>query len=202
MSPQGSPDASGSSPNLAERAQDGIAEKLQDAIRQAMGAPDANQNERGENPGGQHTEGRADQMGSGSREQSRHSQTESTSKDGRADKAPARDAQASIPGTGSAANPGGQAGQEATELFSKEGNPGMIGRESPSMPLKLGAFAAMQPSRVEPQRQPPTNSLPFSSGGRGAPPPLSDEQIPDAPLQKADVAPEHEAVVRRIFTRE
>jgi hypothetical protein len=202
MSSLAPPHPTGSSPNLAEGARDGMAEKPQGAIRQAMGAPDANQGERGENPGRQHQEARADQLDSGSREQSGHGQTESPSEGGRADKAPAPDAQASIPDAGSAASPGGQAGQAVTELFSKDGGLGMTGRESPSMPLKLGAFAAMQPSQVEPQRQPPTNPLAFSSGGLGAPPPLSDEQIPDAPLQKADVAPEHEAVVRRIFTRE
>jgi hypothetical protein len=202
MSPQAPPNAIGSSPNLAEGTQDGMAERLQDAIRQAIGAPDANQKGRDETPGGQRREARADQIGSGSREQSRRDETESTSRDGRADKAPAPDAQAAIPGSGSAANPGGQVGPASTELFSKERNPGMPVRESLTMPLKLGAFAAMQPSQVEPQRQPPANSLPFASGGVGAPARLAEEQIPDAPLQKADVAPEHEAVVRRIFTRE
>lgn len=203
LSPQAPPSASGSSPNLADGAPDGMAGKLQDAIRQAMGAPDAQQNERGENPGGQRTDDPVDQQGSGSGEQARHSPAESTSKDGRSDKGLAPpDAQASIPGTGSAANPGANAGQAATALFSKEGSSGTGERESPSLPLKLGAFAAMQPSQVEPQRHLPPNSVPFTAGDRGAPPPLSDEQIPDAPLQKADVAPEHEAVVRRIFTRE
>jgi hypothetical protein len=43
--------------------------------------------------------------------------------------------------------------------------------------------------------------VPFEAA-RQAPPSLSDEQIPDAPLQKVDVAPEHETLVRRIFTRE
>ena len=46
---------------LADGNQEGMAEKLQDAIRQAMGAPDANKNRRDEPSGSQRTEARADQ---------------------------------------------------------------------------------------------------------------------------------------------
>jgi hypothetical protein len=40
------------------------------------------------------------------------------------------------------------------------------------------------------------------SAGANSAPALVDEQAPDAPLQKAEVSPEHEALVRRIFTRD
>ena len=105
-------------------------------------------------------------------------------------------------GTGSVANAGQQSGEPAAELFGEAAAARMGGRESQKLPLKLGAFSAMAPNQVEPQRQaPPVGAVPFEAAPQ-APPSLSEEQVPDAALQKADVAPEHEALVRRIFTRE
>ena len=76
-------------------------------------------------------------------------------------------------------------------------------RESATMPLKLGAFAAMQP---EPGRAatPATSRLAADRRRRAVAfrRRWQKNRFPMHRLQKADVAPEHEAVVRRIFTRE
>jgi hypothetical protein len=72
------------------------------------------------------------------------------------------------------------------------------------MAIKLGAFAAAAPQQAEPQRRrgPPVAVSATSAGGNTRLPDIAAEQAPDAALQKLDVAPEHEAFVRRIFTRE
>jgi hypothetical protein len=88
-------------------------------------------------------------------------------------------------------------------LFSQAAAMRMIGEDSQRLAIKLGAFAALAPNQVEPQqRRPPPGTVPLDALPGKRPATLSEEQVPDAPLQKADVAPQHETVVRRIFTRE
>lgn len=185
-------------PKSADASQ-GMTEKLQDTIRQALGAPRPDAGER--------KHGRAERPD----EQGRQPEpSERKPPNQLADKS-AGDRKASLqqpgtgesmPGRGSAAHPGARIGSTAGELLAKEGKPRMAKGESGTMTVKLGAFSAMQPSQLEPQRQPPVEAVPHGGAPASAPPPLSEEQIPDAPLQKTDVAPEHEAVVRRIYTRE
>lgn len=88
---------------------------------------------------------------------------------------------------------------EATSLVARA-----MGDRKQALSIKLGAFAALAPSQVEPQRQvPPVGAVTTVASPGGSPPAeLTDAQVPDAPLHKADVGPEHEAVVRRIFTRD
>jgi hypothetical protein len=72
-----------------------------------------------------------------------------------------------------------------------------------ALALKLGALQGAAPSQSEPQR----GSPPVSGEARGIPAPpggmmFAEQQVPDAPLHKAVVSPEHEVIVRRIFTRD
>jgi hypothetical protein len=56
---------------------------------------------------------------------------------------------------------------------------------------------------MESQRQaPPISTGAANIASHNVLPPLAEEQTPDAALQKAEVAPEHEALVRQIFTRD
>jgi hypothetical protein len=107
------------------------------------------------------------------------------------------------PGTGASASAGAQSGDATAQLFSQAAAMRMIGEDSQRLAIKLGAFAALAPNQVEPQqRRPPPGTVPLDALPGKRPATLSEEQVPDAPLQKADVAPQHETVVRRIFTRE
>ena len=96
--------------------------------------------------------------------------------------------------------PGGAAG----DLFAKQPADGAVteGAASP-MAIKLGAFAAAAPHQAEPQRRTgPVPSTAMRGDGDAPVPDLALAQAPDAALHKLDVAPEHESIVRRIFTRE
>ena len=71
------------------------------------------------------------------------------------------------PGAGSAATAGARAGQAPGELFGSASGARLGGTASESLSIKLGAFAAMAPSQVEPQRQtPPVGDLAVSRAGR------------------------------------
>jgi hypothetical protein len=73
-----------------------------------------------------------------------------------------------------------------------------------ALALKLGGLQGVAPSQSEPQRGSPP-PLPGEARGIAAPRGdmmLSEQQVPDAPLHKAVVSPEHEVIVRRIFTRD
>lgn len=73
-----------------------------------------------------------------------------------------------------------------------------------TFPLKLSASSAVVPTRFEPQRGRSSGEAP--SGGIADAPPqtpsLGERDVPDAPLHRAEISAEHEAVVRRIFNRE
>jgi hypothetical protein len=216
--PAGSADTQGASGDAMAQSPDDLAEgvtaKLQNSIREALGAQKLDRaDERRRSPdergiGRSRPDAANPQANSDPPPPSANAKAPPQGGPGtdRHDASNAKDAtgpQQGMPGTGSAANPGAQAAEAANALFGKQNRPGMPGSESATMRLKLGAFAAMQTTEIEPQRQPPSQIIP--AGGvppQAVPPRLADEQIPDAPLQKADIAPEHEAVVRRIFTRE
>ena len=175
---------------------------------QAIGAPDAKRDERGENPGRPTTRRRALTSAAPGNTRIRRRRRPARAVDER--RTGARPTQPSAPSTGlvpgAARRPtaGSAGGPAATELFGN-GRPRRAGRARIApMRIKLGAFAAHAP---EPDRTAATTRRPARCRPPAAPPwrrspPLADEQIPDAPLQKADVAPEHEAMVRRIFTRD
>jgi hypothetical protein len=107
------------------------------------------------------------------------------------------------PGAGAAAASGGRDGAAPEQLFGTMADARPANNGTQSVSIKLGTFATLAPSQAEPQRHAPPGGQPvLGSAGSAAPQPLADEQVADAPLQKAEVAPEHEALVRRIFTRD
>lgn len=100
-------------------------------------------------------------------------------------------------GRGGSAN-GGTTGVLGTSPASREGS----GKAAP-MGIKLSAVTGMSPSQAEPQRRNDVPAASTNASRAGGPPPaLSDEQLADATVRPLDVGPEHEAIIRRIFTRE
>ncbi|MGH7786792.1 MAG: hypothetical protein ACRERC_07990, partial [Candidatus Binatia bacterium] len=99
---------------------------------------------------------------------------------------------------------GAGAGVSAAGLFGAQPAPApRAGEGAEPMPLKLNTFASVAPSHQAPQRDaPPVAGQVAAARGPSGTAPLAEEQVPDAALQKADVAPEHEAIVQRIFTRD
>jgi len=109
---------------------------------------------------------------------------------------------ASFPLSGSAATAGAHTSGSA-ELFGGAIGASPLASGTQKVSIKLGALGAASPSQMEPQRQePPIAPGAANFASRSAIPALANEQTPDAALQKAEVAPEHEALVRQIFTRD
>ena len=107
------------------------------------------------------------------------------------------------PGAGSAPAGGTRTDEEGEQLFGSAVGARKVGAGGQNVSIRLGAFSALAPSQVEPQRHPPPIGEPVPGAATASSqPPLADEQVADAPLQKAEVAPQHEALVRRIFTRD
>jgi hypothetical protein len=182
----------------AQEGTDKLTDKLQDAIRQAMGAAPSGTGKNGD-AAAQHDGERgaderstANQAGARGNGDAGQKETANTS--------PPSGRSGSMPGAGAGA--GKESAQAGSELFGEQMVARAAGNESQRMAIKLGAFAATAPNNSEPQPPPPPGQLPVAAAGHNPPPALSEEQIPDAPQQKVDVAPEHETVVRRIFTRE
>jgi hypothetical protein len=182
----------------AQQGADGLTDKLQDAIRQAMGAQPPGDGKTGSDATRHSGDRSADERSSANRAAGRGS-GDAGEKD-TANTSPPSGKSGSRPGAGSGA--GKEAPKEGSELFGEQMVARAAGNESQRMAIKLGAFTAMAPNNTEPQQPPPPGQMPVAAAGHNQPPALSEEQIPDAPQQKVDVAPEHETVVRRIFTRE
>jgi len=188
-----------------------VTDKLQSAIRNAFGAdtqserkPAAAAGDRQDGrAGGERQEGRpaeekptsGDRPTGGGKPSLKDGATSSTGKPSNVSGHQA--------GAGSAPAAGIPSEQESEQLFGSAADARKVGAGSQNVSIRLGAFAALAPSQVEPQRRQPPTGEPVPSGASAASqPPLADEQVADAPLQKAEVAPQHEAVVRRIFTRD
>ena len=101
-------------------------------------------------------------------------------------------------GTGSA-TAGGSPGSGDAGLFTAQASTDAPRDGAHPLPVALGAFSTLASSRSDPQRPEPVSGTVPRVASR-APLPLAQEQIPDAPLQKVDLAPEHEPLIRRIFT--
>jgi len=200
---QASPGASAPT-GASESLPPGVAEKLRAAIRDTLGAETPERRELAKNGGAQSDEGHAADKRSMPGERPGANGTASMNKDARFANSQPPSPSANLPGAGSAAAAGARGGEAPTQLFGNAVGARMVGNESRDLPLKLGAFASVAPSQVEPQRNTPPSNEPVTVGSAGAnsAPALVDEQAPDAPLQKAEVSPEHEALVRRIFTRD
>jgi len=84
------------------------------------------------------------------------------------------------------------------------GSPQQATDKAQPMAIKLTAITGVSPSQTEPQR--PNQDVPAASANAsratGPLPSLADEQLADVTMQQLDVSPEHEGIVRRIFTRE
>lgn len=207
--------ASSTSPNMAER--------LQDAIRQAFGAERPDQNgvhdgETGRRDASRQVDANAGRgVGAERRDtttlRSAHSGTDpldsararedGLNKDASSTGSRPPSAADAVPGAGAAATAGLRTGPAPGELFASQSGAPLGGNGSQSVSIKLGTFTSAAPSQAEPQRQAPLVGDPTVGRASGnASPAPSDEQIPDAVLQKGDIAPEHEALVRRIFTRD
>jgi hypothetical protein len=72
------------------------------------------------------------------------------------------------------------------------------------MAIKLSAISGVSPSQHEPQqRAADVPASPTNASRLGGPlPDMAAEQLADASIQKLDVRPEHEGVVRRLFSRQ
>lgn len=105
---------------------------------------------------------------------------------------------------GAASGAGDQTDQTGAQLFAERADGASKGKPSQDLPLKLNAFssAAQSPSDTQPQQRDVPSSIPMAGSGAQTATAESVEQVPDAPVQKTDVAPEHEALVRRIFSRD
>ncbi len=101
-------------------------------------------------------------------------------------------------GSGSAPG-GGPTGTGDVGLFAAQPSTEASADGAHPLPVALGAFSTLASSRSDPQRPEPAGGTVPRVSSR-APLPLAAEQIPDAPLQKVDLAPEHEPLIRRIFT--
>lgn len=100
-------------------------------------------------------------------------------------------------GRGGSAN-GGTTGVLGTSPSAPDGG----GKAAP-MGIKLSAVSGVAPSQTEPQRRNDVPAAGANASHTGGPlPALSEEQLADATVRPLDVGPEHEAIIRRIFTRE
>jgi len=181
----------------------GLTEKLQDAIRQALGAGDSGDDQHAEGHDGASRGARTGDAEQKNGEPTGKPGSDSLGKHAEGATAQPPSRSANMPGAGSAASPGARGGEPTSGLFGSGPNARPVGSESPELPIKLGALSTVAPSQGEPQRQvPPVGDSTDGTVSQHRSAGLADEQIADAPLQKPEVAPEHEALVRRIFTRD
>ena len=103
---------------------------------------------------------------------------------------------------GSGRGGAGSAGSQG--VLGAAGAPRLGGDKAAPMAIKLSAISGVSPSQREPQRRP--EGLPAAatnaSRSSGNLPDLADEQLADVTMQQLEVGPEHEAIIRRLFTRE
>jgi hypothetical protein len=74
---------------------------------------------------------------------------------------------------------------------------------SAPMAIKLSAITGVSPRQTEPQRRSDAPAVTADANRTGGPPPaLTEEQLADATVRPLNIGPEHEGLIRRIFTRE
>lgn len=185
----------------SEAALPGMAKQLQDAIRKALGATDSTGDTPGTTANSRSDPDREADPPPSHAAGPRRDGTDATHPSANSATSQPPSASSKLPGTGSAATAGARGGA-AGELFGNQSEARGGTGQPQNLPVALGAFSTIAPSRVEPQHQAPPVGDAAGASATHAPPPLPDEQIPDAPLQKAEVAPEHETLIRRIFTRD
>lgn len=87
------------------------------------------------------------------------------------------------------------------------GHPGQVGDgagDAAPMAIKLSAISGVSPSQQEPQHRAAALPSAPTTGSRSSRslPEMATQQVADAAIHKLDLGPEHEGVVRRIFTRQ
>lgn len=193
----------------------GALSALQRSIRQAFGASDSQPDSRARaepnqppgQSGGTDAAARGNKPGNdpdrksaaanGSREMP-SSQGDSAQQPPQPDGAPTKD------GGTSGSGRGGAGGKSGGTMFGggtqAKGSPA----DAAPMAIKLSAISGISPNQHEPQQR--TADVPASptnaSRVGGALPDMAAEQLADASIQKLDVRPEHEGVVRRLFSRQ
>ena len=98
---------------------------------------------------------------------------------------------------------GGAANGGTTGVLGSSAAPRGEGGQAAPVAIKLSAITGMSPSQTEPQQRGDLPAAATNASRAGGPlPALADEQLADATVRPLDVGPEHEAIIRRIFTRE
>lgn len=199
----GSADETGTEPEVDPRGEiAGLSARVQDSLRDALGAGDIDRDRIMDT-----APKRAAGQGS---ESSSSAQDAPPLPDGQRNDPAAQQPSEADPARqelakgGSTAAGGAGAIGSAGELFGGQPAAHPVGSGSHSLSVKLGAHTALSPSQHEPQRQSPplTEMASASAPANRQAQQLVDEHLPIAALHKPDIAAEHEAVVRRIFTRD
>lgn len=99
---------------------------------------------------------------------------------------------------------GGAGPAGSTGVLSAAGSPRLGSDPAAPMAIKIAAISGVSPSQTEPQRHPQSVTTSAAANARRTAnlPDLANEQLTDATMQQLEVGPEHEAIVRRLFTRE
>ena len=185
--------------------------RMQNLIRRLFGvAPVANHSGRtGANvpsglPQGKNSNGESTEKTAGDGERLARSGQTQLGAERNHDGSPANAKSAGAPGEArGGSKAGGQGGSKSGELFAQQGGKG-TGADAKSFMLKLTTFSSNAPTALEPQRNRRRNTVsdtgPVAAGGETESP-MSEQTTPDDPLQRTEVSAEHEAILRRIFTR-
>jgi hypothetical protein len=187
----------------------GALDQLRQSLRRTFGAPAAETS----GPSGERGGGMAKLAGRGAAQDQPLQPTSPTSQGGEAQQgpapAPAGDqrpdpANRLAPGArDSKGNGRGGTGGGGTSGLLGAAAPAEGGSPAPPMAIKLNAIVGVSPAQTEPQRRHdvPAGAIANRPPG-GSLPPLAEEQLADATVQPLNVGPEHEGLIRRIFTRE
>lgn len=217
----GSPDPqdiAGNGPALDSMPADaapGALSALQRSIRQAFGASDAQHDSRTRakpnqppgQSGGTDAAARGNQPG---KDPDRESTAANGSREmpstqgANAQQRPQPDGASSKDGGTSGSGRGGAGGKAGGTMFGGGAQAKGAAADAAPMAIKLSAISGISPSQHEPQQR--TADVPASPTNAsrigGALPDMAAEQLADASIQKLDVRPEHEGVVRRLFSRQ
>lgn len=98
---------------------------------------------------------------------------------------------------------GGAASGASNGLLGGATAPRTDGSDAAPVGIQLRAITGVSPDQAEPQRRPNVPAVAANASRPARPlPDLADEQLADATVRPLAVGPEHEAIIRRIFTRE
>lgn len=205
-------DRTGDGATLAAAPTDGGAgplASLQDSIRQAFGAagPNANSSRSGppqeQNAGGakpEHDRPGSDSQAAGDSQTASARHQQAAPEPGQPSNP---DAATTKSGGAHGSGRGGAGASAAGTMFGDAQARGPAADAAP-MAIKLSAISGVSPSKHEPQRgAADVPAVPTNAARTGGPlPDMATTQLADAAIQKLDVGPEYEGVVRRLFARQ